>query len=66
MIILNVGTFDDPSFAKPRRTIFRDDALQWIEVHGEIPRFAKTARLKFMNDRLRWYSQTEIYSADEA
>ena len=66
MIILNVGTFDDPSFAKPRRTIFRDDALQWIEVHGEIPRFAKPARLKFMNDRLRWYSQTEIYSADEA
>jgi hypothetical protein len=41
MIILNVGTFDDPSVAKPGREIFRDDALPWIEVHGEIPRFAK-------------------------
>ena len=41
MIILNVGTFDDPTVAKPGREIFRDDALPWIEVHGEIPRFAK-------------------------
>jgi hypothetical protein len=28
-----------------RREIFRDDAVPWIEVHGEIPRFAKPARL---------------------
>jgi hypothetical protein len=41
MIILNVGTFDDPNVAKPGREIFRDDALPWVEVHGEIPRFAK-------------------------
>jgi hypothetical protein len=41
IIILNVGTFDDPTVAKPGREIFRDDALPWIEVHGEIPRFAK-------------------------
>jgi hypothetical protein len=41
MIILNVGTFDDPTVAKAGREIFRDDALPWIEVHGEIPRFAK-------------------------
>ena len=27
MIILNVGTFDDPIVAKPGREIFRDDAL---------------------------------------
>jgi hypothetical protein len=40
MIILNVGTFDDPSVAKPGWEIFRRDALPWIEVHGEIPRFA--------------------------
>ena len=40
-IVLNVGTFDDPSVAKPGREIFRGDALPWIEVHGEIPRFAK-------------------------
>ena len=43
MIILNVGTFDDPTVAKPGREIFRDDALPWIEVHGEIPRSAKRA-----------------------
>jgi len=41
MIILNVGTFDDPTSAKPGREIFRDDALPWIEVRGEIPRSAK-------------------------
>ena len=41
IIILNVGTFDDPTVAKPGREIFRGDALPWIEVHGEIPRFAK-------------------------
>ena len=41
MIILNVGTFDDPTVAKPGREIFRDDELPWVEVQGEIPRFAK-------------------------
>jgi len=41
MIILNIGTFDDPTVAKAEREIFRDDALPWISVHGEIPRFAK-------------------------
>jgi len=40
-IILNVGTFDQPAVAKPGREIFRDDALPWVEVHGEIPRFGK-------------------------
>ena len=42
-IILNVGTFDDPSVAKAGREIFRDDALPWIEVHSDISRFAKRA-----------------------
>lgn len=41
VIILNLGTFDDPTVANPGREIFRDDALPWVEVHGEIPRFAK-------------------------
>ena len=41
MIILNVGTIDDPTVAKASREIFRDDALPWVAVHGEIPRFAK-------------------------
>jgi hypothetical protein len=40
-IILNVGTFDNPGVAKPGREIFRDDALPWLAVHGEIPRFGK-------------------------
>ena len=43
IIVLNVGTFDDPTVAKPGREIFRDDAVPWVEVHGEIPRFAKRA-----------------------
>ncbi|HZT87442.1 MAG TPA: GFA family protein [Stellaceae bacterium] len=43
MVILNIGTFDNPALAKPGREIFRDDALPWIEVHGDIPRFAKRA-----------------------
>ncbi len=42
-IVLNVGTFDDPTVAKPGREIFRDDAVPWIEVHGEVSRFAKRA-----------------------
>jgi hypothetical protein len=41
IIILNVGTFDDPAVAKVEREIFHNDALPWIEVHGEILRFAK-------------------------
>src|SRR5271155_2110432 len=41
IIILNVGTFDNPTVARPGREIFRDDALPWLAVHGEIPRFAK-------------------------
>jgi hypothetical protein len=41
MVILNVGTFDDPSAARPGREIFRDDGVPWVEVSGEIPRFAK-------------------------
>ena len=41
IIVLNVGTFDQPAVAKPGREIFRDDALPWVEVQGEIPR--KTA-----------------------
>jgi hypothetical protein len=41
IVILNVGTFDDPAAAKPAREIFRDDALPWVEVHGDVQRFAK-------------------------
>ena len=41
IIILNVRAFDRPAVAKPGREIFRDDALPWVEVTGEIPRFGK-------------------------
>jgi len=41
VVILNVGTFDKPALAKPGREIFRDDALPWLHVDGDIPRFAK-------------------------
>lgn len=41
MVILTAGTFDDPSLVRPAREIFRDDALPWVHVAGEIPRFAK-------------------------
>ena len=41
MVILTVGTFDDPSVATPAREIFRDDAVPWVQVQGDILRFAK-------------------------
>ncbi len=41
MMVLNVGTFDDPAVVAPAREIFRDDAVPWVHVEGEIPRFAK-------------------------
>jgi len=41
IMVLNVGTLDDPAIAKQGREIFRDGALPWVEVHGDIPRFAK-------------------------
>jgi hypothetical protein len=41
MVILTVGTFDDPTIVAPAREIFRDDAVPWVQVQGDIPRFAK-------------------------
>jgi hypothetical protein len=41
MAILCVGTLDDPARATPAREIFRDDALPWVHVSGDMPRFAK-------------------------
>ena len=41
MLILNVGTFDDPEAVAPGREIFRDDAVPWVHVAGDVPRFAK-------------------------
>jgi hypothetical protein len=41
VIVLNVGTFDDPSLARPGREIFCDDGLRWVHIEGDIPRSAK-------------------------
>jgi len=41
VVILNVGTFDQPSVAQPGREIFRADALPWVHIDGDIPRSAK-------------------------
>ncbi|MGD9614741.1 MAG: GFA family protein [Alphaproteobacteria bacterium] len=41
MLILNVGTFDDPAMVMPMRETFRDDAWPWLHIDGDIPRFAK-------------------------
>lgn len=41
VVILNVGTFDDPAAVNPGREIFRDDGVSWVHIDGDIPRFAK-------------------------
>jgi hypothetical protein len=41
LLVLTVGTFDDPRMAQPARENFRDDAWSWVQVHGEIARSAK-------------------------
>jgi len=41
MVILNVGTLDDPKSVTPTREIFCDDALIWVHVTGDVQRFAK-------------------------
>jgi hypothetical protein len=41
LVILNVGTLDDPSWVKPSREIFCDDALPWVQLSGGIQRFTK-------------------------
>ena len=43
LAIIFAGTLDDPKAVSPLREIFRDDALPWIDVAGDIPRFAKSA-----------------------
>jgi hypothetical protein len=41
MVILNIGTFDDPSAVRPAREIFRDDGLPFVQVTGDMLRYAK-------------------------
>ncbi len=41
LVILNVGTLDDPKSVAPAREIFCDDALPWVQTTGDMQRFAK-------------------------
>jgi hypothetical protein len=40
-MMLNIGTLDDPSWAKPASQIYCDRAHSWALLSGEMPRFAK-------------------------
>ena len=41
IVVLNIGTLDDPKSITPAREIFCDDALPWVQTIGDMPRFAK-------------------------
>jgi len=41
VVVLNVGTLDDPKSMTPAREIFCDDALPWVQTIGDMQRFAK-------------------------
>jgi hypothetical protein len=56
MIILNVGTFDDPNVAKPGREIFRDDALPWVGCTAK-SHASQSGPVETDKCRLHWCSQ---------
>jgi hypothetical protein len=41
VVVVNVGTLDDPTQIRPVMEIFCDDALSWVHLGGNIQRFAK-------------------------
>jgi hypothetical protein len=41
VVMLQVGTLDDPSWVKPAMEIFCDSAQPWVQLGGEMKRFAK-------------------------
>ena len=41
IVVLNIGTLDDPKSITPAREIFCDDALPWVQTIGDMPRFPK-------------------------
>lgn len=43
LAIIFAGTLDDLKAVSPAREIFRDDALPWIHIAGDIPRFPKSS-----------------------
>jgi hypothetical protein len=41
LVILNIGTLDEPKSVTPASEIFCDDALPWVQTTGDMQRFAK-------------------------
>lgn len=41
LIMVQVGTLDDPSWVKPTMQIYCDSAQPWVQLGGEMQRFAK-------------------------
>jgi hypothetical protein len=41
MVMVYVGTLDDPSWVRPQSQIYCDSAQPWVQLGGEIRRFAK-------------------------
>jgi hypothetical protein len=41
IVMMQVGTLDDPSWVKPAMEIYCDSAQPWVQLGGEMKRFAK-------------------------
>jgi len=41
LVMVAVGTLDDPSWVKPTMEIYCDSAQPWVQLGGEMKRFAK-------------------------
>jgi hypothetical protein len=41
MVMINVGTLDDPSWVKPAMQIYCDSAQHWVHLGGEMQSFPK-------------------------
>ena len=41
VVMLQVGTLDDPSWVQPASQVYYDSAQPWVRLSGEMQRFAK-------------------------
>ena len=41
VVMLNIGTLDDPSWVKPAMQIYCDSAQSWVQLGGDLKAFAK-------------------------
>ena len=41
LVVVHVGTLDDPKSVTPAREIFCDDALPWVQTIGDMRKFAR-------------------------